>query len=188
LHSFIPNISQNILRSEKQMSNEALLSNVIPFAGSGLLGYAMGFALKKTVKWMVVIIGFLAGMFFVGVQLLQKYGYVSTVNLDKLGNDTSIEMQHWAANVDITNVHSLFHTFGIPVSGGVEGHPIKKDVLYGKYEVLEGGEVQGVVILEFPTVADAKAYYDSPRYREAREHRFKAADYRGLIVEGVQPT
>jgi hypothetical protein len=26
----------------------------------------------------------------------------------------------------------------------MEGHPIKKDVLYGKYEVLEGAEVQGV--------------------------------------------
>ena len=35
-------------------------------------------------------------------------------------------------------------------------------------------------------VADAKAYYDSAAYREAREHRFKAADYRVLIVEGVQ--
>jgi hypothetical protein len=34
------------------MSSEALLSNVIPFAGSGLRGYAMGFALKKVLKWM----------------------------------------------------------------------------------------------------------------------------------------
>ena len=33
------------------MSSEALLSNIIPFAGSGLLGYAMGFALKKILKW-----------------------------------------------------------------------------------------------------------------------------------------
>ena len=70
----------------------------------------------------------------------------------------------------------------------MEGHSIKIDVLYGKYEMLEGAEVQGVVILEFSTLANAKAYYDSPRYREAREHRFKAADYRVLIVEGVQPT
>jgi uncharacterized membrane protein (Fun14 family) len=62
------------------MSSEALLSNVIPFAGSGLLGYAMGFALKKILKLMLIIMGFLAGMFFIGVQLLQKYGYVSTVN------------------------------------------------------------------------------------------------------------
>ena len=65
------------------MSSEALLSSIIPFfAGSGL-GYAMGFALKKILRWMLIIVGFLAGMFFVGVQLLlQKYGYVSTVNWD----------------------------------------------------------------------------------------------------------
>src|SRR5215471_2062319 len=102
-----------MLRREQQMSNEALLSNITPFAGSGLLGYAMGFALKKILKWMLIIVGFLAGMFFVGVQLLQKYGYVSTVNWDKLGNDISTQMQHWATNLDITNMHSLFHTLGI---------------------------------------------------------------------------
>ena len=70
----------------------------------------------------------------------------------------------------------------------MQGHSIKKHVLYGKYKVLEGPEVQGVVILEFPSVADAEAYYDSPAYKEAREHRFKGADYRVIIVEGVQPT
>jgi uncharacterized membrane protein (Fun14 family) len=96
------------------------LSSVIPFAGSGLLGYAMGFALKKILKWMLIIIGLSTGMFFAGVQLLQKYGYVSTVNWDKLGNDTSTQIQHWAANVDVTSVHGLFHTLGIPVSGGLD--------------------------------------------------------------------
>jgi uncharacterized membrane protein (Fun14 family) len=63
--------------------------------------------------------GFLAGMFFVGVQLLQKYGYISMANWDKLGNDSSTQIQHWAANVDVTNVHSIFHTLGIPVAGGL---------------------------------------------------------------------
>ena len=77
------------------MSSEPLLSSIIPFAGSGLLGYAMGFALKKVMKWMLIIIGFLVGMFFVGVQLLQNYGYVSSVNWAKLGNDTSVQVQHW---------------------------------------------------------------------------------------------
>ena len=101
------------------MSSEALLSNIVPFAGGGLLGYAMGFALKKILKWMLIIVGFLAGMFFVDVQLLERYGYVSAVNWDKLGNDTSTQIQHWASNVDITNAHSLFHTLGIPVSGGL---------------------------------------------------------------------
>jgi uncharacterized membrane protein (Fun14 family) len=41
----------------------------------------MGSALKKILKWMLIIVGFLAGMFFVGVQLLQKYGYVNAVKL-----------------------------------------------------------------------------------------------------------
>jgi uncharacterized membrane protein (Fun14 family) len=100
------------------MSSEVLLSNIIPFAGSGLVGYAIGFALKKILKWMLIIVAFLAGMFFVGVQLLQKYGYVSTVNWDKLGNDTS-HIQHWTTNADITNLHGLFHTLGIPISGGL---------------------------------------------------------------------
>ena len=54
-------------------------TDLAPFAGSGLVGYAIGFALKKTLKLMLIIAG-LAGMFFVGVQLLQNYGYFSTVN------------------------------------------------------------------------------------------------------------
>ncbi|MGB6594070.1 MAG: FUN14 domain-containing protein, partial [Candidatus Nitrosopolaris sp.] len=66
------------------MSSEVLLSNIIPFAGSGLVGYALGFTLRKVLKWSLIIVGFLVGMFLVGVQLLQKYGYVSTVNWDYL--------------------------------------------------------------------------------------------------------
>ncbi|MGB6527483.1 MAG: hypothetical protein WBF33_05190 [Candidatus Nitrosopolaris sp.] len=49
------------------MSSEVLLSNIIPFAGSGLVGYALGFALRKVLKWLLIIIGFLAGIFFLGV-------------------------------------------------------------------------------------------------------------------------
>jgi uncharacterized membrane protein (Fun14 family) len=101
------------------MSSEVLLSNIIPFAGSGLVGYAIGFALKKILKWILVVIGFLVGIFFIGVQLLQKYGYVSTVNWDKLGNDSSIQIQHLADNADVTNLHGLFHTLGIPVRNTV---------------------------------------------------------------------
>jgi uncharacterized membrane protein (Fun14 family) len=98
------------------MSNELLLSNIIPFGASGLVGYAIGFALQKILKWLLIIIGFPAGMFLLGVQLLQKYGYVSTVNWNKFGNDASTQIQHFATNVDVTNLHGLFHTLGIPVS------------------------------------------------------------------------
>ena len=65
------------------------------------------------------------------------------------------------------------------------GHRLTPRAAYGHHEVLEGPPVEGVVILEFPTFEEAKAWYNSPAYREAREHRFKGAEYRGVIVEGV---
>jgi uncharacterized protein (DUF1330 family) len=64
-------------------------------------------------------------------------------------------------------------------------HPVMPVALYGRQEVLDGAPVEGVVILEFLTFDEAKAWYDSPAYRAAREQRFKAADYRAVIVEGV---
>ncbi len=66
-----------------------------------------------------------------------------------------------------------------------EGHPLKPLALYGKFEVLEGPAIEGAVILEFPTVAAAKTYYNSPAYQDAVKHRFLGADYRVFIVEGL---
>lgn len=65
------------------------------------------------------------------------------------------------------------------------GHPFTTLARYGRQEVLEGPEVEGVVIVSFPTFEQAKAWYNSPAYREAREHRFKGADYSAVLVEGV---
>ena len=65
------------------------------------------------------------------------------------------------------------------------GHAVTPLAVYGRHEVIEGPAVEGVVILQFPSFDEAKAWYDSPAYREAREHRFKGADYRAVIVEGL---
>jgi uncharacterized protein (DUF1330 family) len=70
-------------------------------------------------------------------------------------------------------------------AASLAGHPITIHAAYGRQEVLEGPEVEGVVIVSFPSFEDAKAWYESPAYREAREHRFRGADYRAVIVEGV---
>jgi uncharacterized protein (DUF1330 family) len=51
--------------------------------------------------------------------------------------------------------------------------------------VLEGATMESVVILEFPSIEAARAWYDSPAYREARRARHLAADYRAFVVEGV---
>jgi uncharacterized protein (DUF1330 family) len=65
------------------------------------------------------------------------------------------------------------------------GHPVNLHVAYGHHEVVEGPEIEGMVILEFPTIEAAKAWYNSQAYREAREHRFKGAEYSAVIVQGV---
>jgi uncharacterized protein (DUF1330 family) len=67
----------------------------------------------------------------------------------------------------------------------MEGHPIKVPAAYGRHVTLEGPEVEGVVLAEFPSVEEARAWYDSPAYQEVAQHRFRGAVYRGLIVEGV---
>lgn len=73
------------------------------------------------------------------------------------------------------------------VAASLEGHPMKVLSGHGPHEVLEGAPTEGVVIAEFPSMAAAKAWYDSPAYREAREHRFKGAVYRGILVESTAP-
>lgn len=73
------------------------------------------------------------------------------------------------------------------VAASLEGHPMKVLSGYGPFEVLEGEDTEGVVIAEFPSMAAAKAWYESPAYRAAREHRFKGAVYRGILVEATGP-
>jgi uncharacterized protein (DUF1330 family) len=76
-------------------------------------------------------------------------------------------------------------TYSQRVSATLTGHEVTTRAYYGRQEVLEGAAVEGVVILEFPTFDEAKAWYDSPAYRKVRENRYKGADYRAVIVQGV---
>ena len=71
------------------------------------------------------------------------------------------------------------------VEATMEGRPLKVLAAYGKHVTLEGPDVEGVVIAEFPTLDEARDWYDRPAYQEAAKHRRRGAVYRGLIVEGV---
>lgn len=63
----------------------------------------------------------------------------------------------------------------------------------GKYLVRRGAitplegdwSPQALVILEFPTRAQAKAWYQSPEYRALREASFKGATRDLILVDGV---
>lgn len=62
---------------------------------------------------------------------------------------------------------------------------IRPLVVYGRSEAPEGANPDGVVLMQFPTIADAKAWYESPAYQEALAFRKDAADWRVVIVEGL---
>jgi uncharacterized protein (DUF1330 family) len=62
---------------------------------------------------------------------------------------------------------------------------IRPLAFYGALEAIEGDAPDGVVLLEFPDAAKARAWYDSPEYQDALQHRLKAATYRCTLVEGV---
>lgn len=62
---------------------------------------------------------------------------------------------------------------------------LKPLVIYGHLETLEGKPADGVVLLEFPSLKEAKAWYQSPEYQAAAEHRKKGANYRVLLLGGV---
>lgn len=71
------------------------------------------------------------------------------------------------------------------VASTLDGVPIKVLSAYGPHVVLEGPDIEGVVIAEFPSTEAARRWYDSPAYQDAANHRKLGAIYRGLIVEGT---
>jgi len=67
----------------------------------------------------------------------------------------------------------------------VADYGLRPLAVYGALDTLEGEAPDGVIILQFPDAAQARAWYDSPEYQEAKALRQKAATYRALLVEGL---
>jgi uncharacterized protein (DUF1330 family) len=56
----------------------------------------------------------------------------------------------------------------------------------GKTHTLEGGWApKRFVLVEFPSVEQAKAWWDSPEYRPARDLRWATAESMMIVAEGV---
>jgi uncharacterized protein (DUF1330 family) len=64
-------------------------------------------------------------------------------------------------------------------------HPAIFRAYKGRCEVLEGSAIEDIVILEFPSYEEAEAWYHSPAYQAASEHRFQGGDYHCILTEGV---
>jgi uncharacterized protein (DUF1330 family) len=75
-----------------------------------------------------------------------------------------------------------YHRVGKPARGN---HPIKPLAYYGKFEVLEGLQAEGIVMFEFPSMEAAHAWYDSEAYQKAIPYRQRSSDYRVILFDGV---
>ena len=72
-------------------------------------------------------------------------------------------------------------------AGNASGGPVpgmKVHAVYGAMETLEGEAADGFVILEFPSMQEARDWYNGD-YSERIKLRQKAAPYRAFLVEGV---
>jgi uncharacterized protein (DUF1330 family) len=79
----------------------------------------------------------------------------------------------------------VIEAYNAKAGPSLAGHDVKVLAAYGGHESIEGASIEGAVLLEFPTMAAARAWYDGPAYKEARALRFQAADYRVFFIQGV---
>ena len=99
------------------MSSEALLSNIVPFAGSGVAGFLMEMFLRIVLKFLVIIIGSFLGAVFLVIQWMQARQYIQgQVDWNRVGNDTLAWFQSLSAQVSGSHI---FVTLGIPATSGL---------------------------------------------------------------------
>ena len=91
------------------------------------------------------------------------------------------------AEVNVTDPQ-LFAEYGKGVPGTIAAYGGRYVVRGGKTEPKEGGwEPKRVVVLEFPSMDQARKWYHSAEYKPLLEMRFKAASSKMIFVEGYAP-
>jgi len=91
---------------------------------------------------------------------------------------------YWIARVDVTNPDA----YKKYVEGTAEAfakYGAKFLARGGNTVALEGQARARNVVIEFASLEQAKACYDSPEYQRARAHRVGAAEAELYLVEGV---
>ncbi|MFZ0512205.1 MAG: FUN14 domain-containing protein [Candidatus Nitrosopolaris sp.] len=75
------------------------ISPLITGTGSAIVGYIMGYAIRKILKWILIIAGVIYGIVFIAIQWLSNNGYIQNVKWEKLGNDISQTGQQLATQI-----------------------------------------------------------------------------------------
>lgn len=89
------------------------------------------------------------------------------------------------ANVEVTNPEQ-YEEYKRLSTIAMKAHGAEVCIRGGKVEVLEGDwSPSRFVMLKFPSVEQARAFYDSPEYQAAKKARQGAAVMRMIVVEGT---
>ncbi|MCP1660497.1 DUF1330 domain-containing protein [Neisseria perflava] len=59
-------------------------------------------------------------------------------------------------------------------------------VFNGLAETIEGGHTDGSVIIKFPDMAAARAWYNSPEYSAYKSIRINATEGRAVLLDGFE--
>ena len=82
---------------------------------------------------------------------------------------------------DLQKLEAYWKAAG-PTFEGRDAKPLSSYTPVTPLELM--GPLEGVVLIEFPDVAAAKAWYESPAYQKAKEPRKGAADTEFFIIDG----
>src|SRR5690348_18286847 len=93
---------------------------------------------------------------------------------------------YWIARVDLHGDPETYKKYVETAKPAFERHQAKFLARGGRTEVLEGKARARNVIIEFPSMEEALACYNSPEYTEARKIRQAVSDGEFLLVEGVE--
>lgn len=90
------------------------------------------------------------------------------------------------ADVDVRD-SAAYEEYRQKVPGLIEAHGGRYLVRGGSAEVLEGDwSPRRTIVLEFPSMAHLRAFYDSPEYAPLKALRVRVSHSRVVAVEGVE--
>ena len=92
---------------------------------------------------------------------------------------------YWIAHVDITDPER-YQDYVTTAAPAFAEHGARFLARGGPMLPLEGHSRARNVVIEFPSLAEAQACYESPAYREARAIRGEVSSADIVIVEGVE--
>ncbi len=93
---------------------------------------------------------------------------------------------YWIARVDLNGDPETYKKYVETAKPAFERHKAKFLARGGRTEVLEGKARSRNVIIEFPSMEEALACYNSSEYTAARAIRQSVSEGDFLLVEGVE--